>query len=522
MDEQYLIECKENAIWKKNLELEILHNHSISIPIASSEFENYVYFNPNSLESRELVMEWVRDVRLGSNYKDMLYHQISSHEGFMGLYTLNSLRQSKNPNFLYLHGITGVKEKENTIFYALSEDLFYEEDIFSLSFRDICSKENWVSILNYYLSLLHSLSDANKKIQYSNYDLNVDNIMMRNMNSAIFDVEYIFDDKSIWVTNYGFIPTITRFSKSYCKIPIGNIPKSFGYNNISQIPFENKGIYCDRGFVITDAYSILMGILETTYKSNIEAYNKLKILHLFFFKDEPHLLFKDRYFLHYRENTSQLDINNYIKFIYKKFPEFLSFSPKNDVIRCIGSKLEIKSKSLDYYSVKNTIQLYDFLNYYTNMINEYNENDITDIINKGIVYYNKFYEKENGKKDYNRFLSIEFLLQQRNFIFEAPEEILIYNTKDFNEVYQSYIENCIYYFNCWERLKTGIKIYDYLKSNSDLIKSLNEKFNSMYTLNFEYYDSVYKSLIKLRTFLRKNLSLFSSYKKQILFLETLE
>jgi acyl-homoserine lactone acylase PvdQ len=96
--------------------------------------------------------------------------------------------------------------------------------------------------MGYFLSLIFSLYNANTDINYANYDLNVDNIMMRDMESSIFDIEYDFGDRTIWITNYGYIPTITRFSKSYTKISVEGLQKSFGYNNLSQIPFEEKGM----------------------------------------------------------------------------------------------------------------------------------------------------------------------------------------------------------------------------------------------------------------------------------------
>ena len=550
MDEKYLNECKENAIRKKKLEIELLHTKCVSVPIESSIFENYVYLNatPGTLESSELVMEWIRNIRLGTDSRRFLYHQISSHEGFIGLYALNSLRKSKNPNFLYFHGVVEIKGKETTkypmspvrdkvsspkldfddiirsqsTFYALSEDLFLNKNVFQLSFREICEKENWTIVIGYFLSLLLSLYNANKEIYYTNYDLNMDNIMMRSVDNSIFDVEYNFKDKPVWVTNYGYIPTFTRFSKSYTKISVDGIPKSFGYNNLTQIPFEEKGIYCDRGFVISDAYSILMNILEATHEKNTEVYEKLRVLLPFFTTEDPKKLFDSRYYIPYFEKTSKLKIEDFIDFILKIYPEFISNKPKNDVLRCVGNNLEIKSKSVEYYSIKNTIQLYDLIKYYNSFTNENNSEATLEFIHKCIQYFTKFYEKENMVRDIERQKEIEKNLDNHSYILEVPDSVEIFLNKKYTEVFNNYINGCILYYNTWERLKSGIKIMSFLENSSPVFKELHEKYNQNFEKNKSYYECLYKNLLSFRSFFRLNLDLFNNHKRIILFLECLE
>jgi len=546
MNNEYIEECKENAILKKKLEIELLQTKSAFLPIETSTFENNVYLStfPGTLESHELVMEWIRELRLGNDYKDVLIHQISSHEAFIALYAVNSLRRNKNPNFLYYHGVVEIKGEESLLsikeqikkspklesiekstYYALTEDLFTEEenyDMFSLSFRDVCEKENWIVIVSYYISILLALSNANKDILYTNYDLNLDNIMMRNMNNPIFDVEYNFNNSNVWVTNYGYVPTITRYSKSYTKVYVENVLKSFGYNNISQIPYEPKGIYCDRGFVISDAYALLMYILECTHEKNIEAYEKIKIFHNFFSKDEPNKHFKSRYFVPYFDKTSNMTIERYIKYILKIYPEFVLSEPKNDVLRCIGFNLEIKSKTLDYYTIKNTIQLYDYIKYYTSFVNPENESILFEIVDRGIKHYNKYYEKDNVNNDIDRINTIEFELYQHSVLFEFPENIDIMDNPKYIRIFSEYINSCIKYFNTWERVRIGMKIMTYLEKNSELIKDMNQSYKKVIDDNEEYYLDMYRNLINIRQKFRNNLSLYKKYKNQILFLETLE
>jgi hypothetical protein len=524
MQEQYIQECKENALRKKALELQLLHNKSVILPILSSTFENYVYFSSSSssLESTELVMEWIRDVRLGLNPYKHLIHQISSHEGFACLHALNLLRKNKNPNFIYYHAMAEIKNDKDSTFYTLSEDVFEEEDIFSTSFREICETSNWETILEYFISLLLSLYNANKDIAFANYDLNLDNIMMRKCSSEIFDVEYDFENRSLWITNRGYIPTMTRFSKSYINILIDNIPKSFGYNNISQLPFEPKGIYCDRGFVISDAYCLLLNILECTHTKNKEAYENLKDLLLFFTKEDASKLFSSRYFLPLFEKTEIFTIKDYILFIYGKYKDIIKLSPRYDVLRCIGNKLEIKSKSLEYYTVKSTIQLYDLIRYFYDFMDEDNSHIIANMINKSIEYYSKFYEKDNIKKDIERVLEIEDCLKSHNVIFEIPEFDNILKNTSYSKILKKYIDSCIVYFNGWERLKTGIKILNYLSSSSEIFKELYDKYVEIMENNKDYYNNMYINLINIRKYFRSNLSLFKIYKTQILFLESLE
>jgi len=524
MQEQYIEECKINALRKKELELQLLHNKSVILPILNSSFENYIYFSssPGSIESNEIIMEWIRDVRLGLNPNKYLIHQISSHEGFVCLNTINLLRKNKNPNYIYYHAVAEIKDEKSSSFYTLSEDLFEEEDIFNLSFRDICETESWETILEYYIALLLSLYNANKDVNFANYDLNLDNIMMRKVSNNKFDVEYEFDDRIIWITNNKYVPTMTRFSKSYINIFIEEIPKSFGYNNISQLPFETKGIYCDRGFVISDAYTLLMHILEFTYEKNKEVYEKLKPLLSFFTKKQPTELFSNRYFLPYLDKTENLNLKDYITYVYKNYKELFKFNPVNDVLKCIGYKLEVKSKSLEYYTIKNTVQLYDLIRYFSDFITEDNKEDIIYIINKSINYYSKFYEKDNIKRDLERIEEIEDCLKNHNVIFEAPEYLSILKSPRYSKILTNYINSCVLYFNTWERLKIGIKIMSYLCSTSPIFKELYDKYVEIMENNKDYYHTMYINLINIRKIFRNDINLIIQYKTQILFLESLE
>lgn len=524
MQEQYIEECKTNALRKKALELELLHNKSVILPILNSSFENYIYFSssPGSIESNEIIMEWIRDVRLGLNPNKYLIHQISSHEGFVCLNTINLLRRNKNPNYIYYHAVAEIKDEKGSNFYTLSEDLFEEDDIFNISFRDICEKEKWETVMEYYISLLLSLYNANNDVNFANYDLNLDNIMMRKVSDANFDVEYEFDDRIVWITNKGYVPTMTRFSKSYINISIDGIPKSFGYNNVTQLPFETKGIYCDRGFIISDAYTLLMYILESTYEKNKDVYEKFKPLLHFFTKKEHIELSSDRYFLPYLDKTENLNLKDFITYIYKIYKELFKFNPSNDVLKCIGYKLEVKSKSLEYYTIKNTVQLYDLIRYFSEFITEDNKEDIICIINKSINYYTKFYEKDNIKRDLERINEIDECLKNHNVIFEAPDCLDILKNTRYSNILLKYINSCILYFNTWERLKIGIKIMSYLCSTSPIFKELYDKYVEIMENNKDYFHTMYINLINIRKIFRADINLIKQYKNQILFFESLE
>lgn len=519
LESDYIQKCLDNANHKLNLENDILYTRTLNLPLSFNKMDSVVHFStlPGSLETYELVMDWIRDLRLNHiNNENIFSESIHVHEGFVTLYALNSLRRTHNPNFLYYYGVV----RNGTKLYPLSEYNFNTNNIEWIPFKYICQNQKFDVILSYYLSILFSLHNANREFRYTNYNLCIENIMMKTMSQNSFDVEYLFGDKKFFVTNHGYIPVIMKQTKSYVKVIVDGQNKSFGYNNTHDIPFETQGIYTDRGFVITDAYKLLMGILEITFVHNREVYDKFLTIYSYFSKESPEKYFGTNYFIPYYDKTSHFSLTDLINHILNLHPSMVSNESQNDVLKCVGFNLEIKSQSLEYYTAKNTIQLYDFLKFYSHRVSHM-ENQNNQIIEKGINFFEKYFEVENLKREKVRQQKIRDILYNHDVLYEIPEDITIFDNDRYTNLFLKYIDNSIMYLNTWERTKTGIKILQYLRQGNDNFGLLFEDYSKMVEDNHLYHESLFTNLIKIRVVIRNSSKLKVKFSKVITFLETL-
>jgi hypothetical protein len=114
MDEQtYIKEARINAITKRDLEMQLVNKKTALLPVSFSGAATYISYNPDefNLESDELVREWIRDLRINNEQKETLMHNISQHDAFITLFSLNNLRKTGIPNFLYYHGVVSFNNK---------------------------------------------------------------------------------------------------------------------------------------------------------------------------------------------------------------------------------------------------------------------------------------------------------------------------------------------------------------------------------------------------------------------------
>lgn len=530
---RYIYDCIENAKRKFDMELDLLYTKNVTLPITVNDCSSRLCFStlPGSMESYYTIMEWIRNLREKEIYNNTVLNNsntVTAHDAFISMYALNSLRIHKIPNFLYYHAVIENRSTSSPKllnFITLNEYNFNNpEDEEWYTFEDVCRSENYEVILAYYLSILLALYNANLEFSYTNYELIPKNILMKPFKNKIFDVEYGFENESLWITNYGCVPIIANNDKSYVKVMADGKLRSFGYNNVDAIPFEDKGIFTDRGFVITDAYRLLMSIYEITYNENPEAYNMLKYIFNFFNKDEPKNFLKKNHFLdknHFLKNEA-LELKNLIKYIIKLYPDCVSKKPSNDVLRCIGNSLEIKSSSFDYYIAKNVVQMYDFLKFHFNFMNDKNKNVIQKVINDGVDTYGKFFENESLTKEKNRQQDIRDVLYEHNTLYEVTDNPKIFENSKYIKQLVTYLNISVVYVNEWERAKFYSKIFNFIKDVNEEYVLLYEDYSKMIQDNQVYYDLLFETLIKIRNMFRENLNLYSKFSKQILFLETLD
>lgn len=529
-DGKYINDCILNAKRKFDLELDLLYTKSTTLPITVNDFPSLLCFStlPGSLESTNMVNEWIMNMRLeGLSDEEILNgSNVTPHDAFVTLYALNSLRRHKIPNFLFYHAVIESKMDDEEVcknFITLNEYNFGEETEEDwCNFEEICEECAFEEILSYFVSILFSLYNAHKEFEYTHYELSPTNIIMKPIHNYPFDVEYNYDGMTCWVTNYGYVPLITNHNKSYVKVIADEKLKSFGYNDHNVVPFETKGIYTDRGFVITDAYRLLMNILEITRKTDIKIYNKFRPIFEFFYKDDPIKFLNRNFFIPYYTKIANLNLNDFIRHIITIYPWVVSIDSKYDVLRCIGNKLEIKSRSFSYYSIKNSIQLYDFLKFYSHYSDENNRKSIQKIMNEGIDFYTKFFENENLKKEKNLQQKMRDFLYDHPTLYEISDNFDIFETNKYTKILIEYLETSVGYVNTWEKVKIKYKIFYYIKMCNDEYGFLAEDYKKMIDDNQIYYDMLYQSLINIRSMFRSNLHLYSKFSQQILFLETLE
>lgn len=540
---------------------------------------NKVYLSsiPGSLENNEKISEWFRNFRFlcveHKSYKDFseniskfknsifenngfiiktpkidLEENINEekldsliHEAFIGIYALNSLRKKGIPNFGYIYSayettypLYNVVEKKfythkninfdvskngydtNQVFCFLYEDINYSHTLF-----DVCKTSNFEVILGFYLQILFALKSANDYFDYAHYDLHSKNILIRNVVNDYFDIEYdIEDGKKIWIRSQtGAVATIVDYSTSYIALKADEKICNFGYNNYDEVPFEQVGIYTNKGFVISDAYKLLLHILICTYLSNRPTFDKLKIILSFFTNESPEncIINQKETFFHlpYHNKTKDLKIVDFIKFILKKFENssIIHYKSNGKNLKCIGNSLEASTlyyKNNLYYIPSTMIQLYDFIKYYANMYNESKDQRYIGIINQTALSFEKEYRHEVSRIEKTRIESLSNILNNRFILYEVSYNVNILKCDIFKNNIFNHIERCLYYINSFERLKTGIKILEFIEKGGEMFKSYYTEYMELFNKNKKFYEGVRQNLLKFYVFFSHSLEQHSN------------
>jgi len=103
-----------------------------------------------------------------------------------------------------------------------------------------------------------------------------------------------------------------------------------------------------------------------------------------------------------------------------------------------------------------------------------------------------------------RFDSISETLNSRFILHELSYNNTILEKKNFREIYKDYISKCILYMNTWERMKTGIKILEFIEKGGSMFKKLYNSYNEIQTKNKNFYEAVRLNLLKFYTWFTCN------------------
>lgn len=458
-----------------------------------------------------------------------------THETFVGLFGLNPLRRKGIPNFTYVYGAFessppiieadtkkilawGIKQPCNEqILYSILENTNYIDTL-----TESCKNDNYETILSYFLQVVLALKAANDYCNFTHYNLHTKNVVIRRYTSPSnpIDIEYNLNESTkIYIRSpKGNIATIQEYSTSYISINVDKKIQSFGYNNYDQLPLDNKGIYNDKPFVIGDVYRLLLNILAVTYIENISTFNSLKGLFTFFSHEKLEDIFKEQnesfFHLPYHEEHEKLNIDDFITFALKKSENAgIVFKSKSSVpiLRTSGIYFEndneyinSSNKSELYCIPRTTIQLYDYIKYFASLYSETKNPKYIDQINKTAEFFEKEFAGKINDMEQERFDSISETLNSRFILHELSYNNTILEKKNFREMYKDYISKCILYMNTWERMKTGIKILEFIEKGGSMFKKLYNSYNEVQTKNKNFYEAVRLNLLKFYTWFTCN------------------
>lgn len=477
MNLEYFEQSRQNATAKQKLEYEILNEKTILM-----DENTKILIAPNCMESQYLITKMIHDKRLNESGNTFINEnkESSFHECFVNLYGLNSLRRDKIPHFEYFNGVC---QKEGKL-YLINENEFTTVPLINI-IPNLSSKK----IVNIYLGILMSLYDANQKLRYTHYNLDCNSIEMRYISPGEINVKYTVDGNDFWLDYDSYIPVIKNSETSFVRMYVDEGQRSFGMNNLDKIPCEDRGIYVDRDFPITDAYRLLKDLMRVTILENTNAYRDLNKIWLFFDKyvDEKH---QELDFIPYDDKYAHLTLKKLIDYIIKYFPLYLKFNPEN-VVNVNGYEITFRNIQSPYLFSNSLIQLYDLIKFHYSK-----DKTQKTFIKEGVAHYLENYYEDDLQfyKDFSE--KVSDIVENCDDIYEMSNNTKLLNSNKYLKDFRKHIIQGIEYFNYWDLLKIYSKVMKYLEHDVMNITELSTKFQSLLTEYEEYYNTLYETLMK--------------------------
>lgn len=195
------------------------------------------------------------------------------HELVVGIYGTNELRQHI-PNFAYIYGgfkcspplvdsgtgevITWCLHDCDPVNYVLYENI--EPSINMSDYIKTCTGNQFVNV---YMQIIYALRLALKIKDFTHYDLNCENVVVRyHQSNKTFQIPYETAKGVEYITTE-CIPTITNYKFSHVKINKDGIEQRQGKSGF--IPFS---VYPYRSWIMHDLYKFLMYCLMAGIKHN--------------------------------------------------------------------------------------------------------------------------------------------------------------------------------------------------------------------------------------------------------------
>jgi len=441
------------------------------------------------------------------------------HELVVGLYGTNKLRQYI-PNFSYIYGglkcspplidpntkkvIYSCLDNNNLVNYVLYENVAPAVDI--SKYVRTCSSQQF---LNAYLQALYSLRLASKLVDYTHYDLHAENLLIREPKldkGKVFQIPYETENGLEYLRT-SFISTFIDYGYSHIKTEdIIDGDKLFKGQHFGVHGRAHVSIFPNRGWVIYDAYRLLMDCLKHAYnKQNDPVINDIRKIFVFFNDiDDPVQFLIDKVpgILPLIDKTENLQLDDFIRHIRSVCNcNFISVNPTSDPILDCESLCPTEEKILSDVGLSGDIQI-------PNNIIQFNDLRVT------LEQQNKTFDLEylienfpydqtidpfldNLDKEYKTLVSKIRKFNNGKYpdISNTPDDVL-FNFDSMSEIRQTYI-NMGEIFNLIDKINTYIDIGIYVATvynNDKTVKRIDNLAGDLDN-NIDLFDTEVKKIL---------------------------
>ena len=219
------------------------------------------------------------------NSKDMFLLKVAKnssdktilHELIIGLFGTNKLRKYI-PNFAYIYGgfkcsapvvddgkvLTWCLQTDNPVSYVMYENI--TQHITINNYIKTCSGKDFINI---YLQLIYALRLALNLIDYTHYDLDYENVLLRTITNKS-QIKYETEKGTEYITTT-VIPTIINYSYSHIQTSdiydkSDNLISSSAH--LGRSDFIQLSIFSYRSWIFHDIYKFLMSSIMLALKYN--------------------------------------------------------------------------------------------------------------------------------------------------------------------------------------------------------------------------------------------------------------
>lgn len=185
------------------------------------------------------------------------------HEGVVGLFGTNQLRQY-TPNFAYVYGL---------YLGETTPRLIYEHVGTGMTLRNYCTTCSSREFVLIYLQCLLGIQLGYEEIDFTHYDLHSSNVIVHRENQAKLTIEYILNDKTVYLESAGMIATFIDYGMAHCKFTyMGN---KYNVGQVSGYRLVQAGALPDVSHPLYDAYKLLGSCLNAMFGAKNTAFDEV-------------------------------------------------------------------------------------------------------------------------------------------------------------------------------------------------------------------------------------------------------